>query len=67
MGGEGITIFIIGQVQALPVTFQDVQKSTRHDPTLGKIIRYVMGGWPADVPEVLKPYKNRESEPHCGK
>jgi hypothetical protein len=59
MGGEG---FNIGEVQALSVTFQDVQKATRHDSILGKIIRHMMGGWPAEVSEVLKPYENREPE-----
>ena len=34
---RGISIFNIGQVQALPVTFRDVQKATHQDKTLSKV------------------------------
>ena len=33
----GATTFNIGQVQALPVTFKDIQKATRCDILLGKV------------------------------
>ena len=58
---QTVTTFNIGQVQALPVTFQDI-RSTRCDPTLCKVYRYVLDGWPSHVPDELKRYKNRETE-----
>ena len=59
---QSATAFNIGQIQALPVTFQHIQKATRRDPVLGKVYHYVIGGWPSHVPDELKPYKNRETE-----
>ena len=56
---KSATTFNIGQIQALPVTFQHIQKATRRDPVL---YHYVIGGWPSNVSDELKPYKNREIE-----
>ena len=39
---QGAATFNIGQVQALPVTFQHIQKATRRDKILGKVYRYVI-------------------------
>ena len=58
----GATTFNIGQVQALPVTFKDIQKATRHDALLGKVYRYVLDGWPSQIPDELKVFKNKETE-----
>ena len=62
MDTQGAIMFNIGQVQALPVTFQHIQKATRRDVILSKVFRYVIEGWPNHVPDELKPYKNRETE-----
>ena len=51
----GISIFNIGQVQVLPVTFRDVQKATHWNKTLSKVLTYVQNGWPEKVPDELKP------------
>ena len=59
---QSATTFNIGQIQALPVTFQHIQKATRRDPVLGKVYHYVIGGWPSHVPDELKLYKNQETE-----
>lgn len=59
---QGAATFNIGQVQALPVTFQHIQKATRRDKILGKVYRYVIEGWPSHVPDKLKQYKSRETE-----
>ena len=59
---QGAATFNIGQVQALPVTFQHIQKATRRDKILGKVYRYVIEGWPSHVPDELKQYKSRETE-----
>ena len=60
--GLEVSIFNIGQVQALPVTFRDIQTATRQDKILGKVFTYVQNGWPTQVPEALKPYQNRQNE-----
>ena len=60
--GRGVSIFNVGQVQALPVTSRDVQKATRRDKTLSKVFTYVQNGWPEQVPDELKPYKTRQNE-----
>ena len=62
MDTQGATMFNMGQVQALPVTFQHIQKATRRDMILSKVFCYVIEGWPNHVPGELKPYKNRETE-----
>ena len=58
----GATTFNIGQVQAFPVTFKDIQKATRRGTLLGKVYRYVLDGWPSQVPDVFKVFKNKETE-----
>ena len=59
---EVVSVFNIGQIQALPVTFQQVQSATRCDPTLSKIAIYVQSGWPGHVSDDLKPYRSRRDE-----
>jgi len=49
-------------VQALSVTFGDIQKATRRDTILGKVYRYVQEGWPDKVAEELQPYIHRENK-----
>ena len=56
------TMFNVGQVQALPVTVQDIQQATRRDATLGKVYKYVQQGWPKQVSEELLLYSNRQTE-----
>lgn len=62
LDNQNVMTFNIGQIQALPVTFQDIQKCTRRDPILGKVYRYVLNGWPSHVPEDLKTFKSKETE-----
>ena len=59
---QGATMFNVGQVQALPVTFQHIQKATRRDRILGKVYCYVIERWPSHVPDELKQYMSRETE-----
>ena len=60
--GREVSVFNMGQAQALPVTFQDIQTATRQDKFLSKVLTYVQSGWPTQVPEALKPYLNRQNE-----
>ena len=53
---EVVSLFNISQVQALPVTVQQVEMATRRDPILSKVTAYVKNGWPKTVPDHLVPY-----------
>ena len=46
LDAQCVTTFNIAQVQALPITFGDIQKAARCDTILGKVYRYVQEGWP---------------------
>ena len=59
---QTIAAFNIGQVQALPVTFQDIQQATRRDTTLSKVYQYVQQGWPKEMNEHLQPFKDKQAE-----
>ena len=54
MDTQGATMFNMGQVQAIPVTFQHIQKATRRDMILSKVFHYVIEGWQNHVPGELK-------------
>ena len=56
-----IETFMIGQIQAMPVTAEQVQAATRRDPVLSQVFRYVQNGWPATVNDKYKPfYKHKD-------
>ena len=57
-----VSVFNVGQAQALPVTFRDIQTATHRDKILSKVSTFVHNGWPTQVPESLKPYKTRQNE-----
>lgn len=42
--------FTIGQMQALPVTVEQLEVATRQDSVLSKVHCFVREGWPATVP-----------------
>ena len=53
LDSQCVTTFNTAQVQALPVTFGDIQKATRRDTILSKVYHYIQEGWPTKVPEEL--------------
>ena len=53
---EGITIFNVGQIQALPVIFQNIKLATKCDATLSRVLDYVKMGWAKEVPNNVQPY-----------
>ena len=59
---NAIHAFNVAQIEALPVTSQQVQTATRRDPTLSKVMNYVKSGWPQKVTPDLQPYFNRRLE-----
>ena len=54
--------FNIGQIESLPVTSDAVQRATRRDPILSKVLTYTKKGWPSQIQEALTPYHNRRWE-----
>ena len=54
--------FNISQIYALPVTSVSIQSCSRKDPILSKVLRYTKSGWPATVPDELKPFYLRRME-----
>ena len=56
------SIFNIGQIEALLVTAKAVQKATRSDPILSKVLHHTKRGWPAHVQDALKPFFSRRQE-----
>ncbi len=49
----------VGQIQALPLTSEAVQRATCRDPGLSKVLSYTKRGW---IPETLKPFYHRRFE-----
>ena len=59
----GVTVFNVGQVQALPVTFQYIKSAIRQDHVMSKEIDYVLKGWPTKVPKIDQPYASHQAKP----
>ena len=59
---DGVTIFNICQIEALPLMFQDVKRATRRDRTLSQVLSFVKTGWPQQVPDDVQPYVSRRDE-----
>ena len=57
-----VDVFNVAQVDALPVTAQQLGQATRSDPILSKVWHYTKTKWPDKVKECLKPYWNRRHE-----
>ena len=59
-----IRVFNISQMEALPVTTNNLRAATGSDPVLSKVIRYLRGYWPQDhnIPQYLRPFFNRRNE-----
>ncbi len=59
--------FMVGQLQALPVTTERLQTATQQVPLLSRVYRsgshgYVREGWPVDNDPEVKPFKHRKQE-----
>ena len=57
-----VDVFNIAQIEALPVTVDQLGQATRRDVDLSQVWQYVQLGWPDVVPEHLKPYSFRRDE-----
>ena len=54
--------FTIGQIQALPVTTDQVKTATRQDRVLSQVYHYTLHGWPDKIVEEFKPFARRKQE-----
>ena len=59
---EEAVVSNIGQIDKMPVTNQQLERATRKDPTLSKVLHYTQRGWPERVEEELKLYWSRCQE-----
>ena len=58
-----ISLFNLAQVQALPISSQQLGRATLSDPVLSKVFRYTKSNWPSGTLEdTLKPYWYRKNE-----
>lgn len=46
----------------LPITAEDIAKATSNDPSLSKVVGYILHGWPTSVPSELVPYSQRQTD-----
>ena len=53
---------MLKQIEYLPITASYLKQATSRDLRLSKVFMYVQYGWPATVPEELKPYSDRRHE-----
>lgn len=54
--------FVIGQIQALPVTSEQLETETHHDPVLSQVHTFTREEWPADTLEKFKPFRECHEE-----
>ena len=54
------TCFIIGEIEALPVTCDKIEQVTQGDPILSKVVQFTKKEWPIQLPESLKPFRRLE-------
>ena len=52
----------MGQIQALPLTFQDINLAPKRDATFSRVLDYVKTGWPKGVSNNVQPYVQRQTE-----
>ena len=56
------SVFTIGQIQALPVTAEQIATATRQDAVLSRVLYFMREGWPAEVSKELEPFARRRNE-----
>ena len=54
--------FTIAQIQALPVTAEQVATTTQQDTVLSHVLKFVREGWPPNVSKAYEPYVRRKHE-----
>ena len=54
--------FVVGQLEALPISSEQLEVATRQDPLLSLVRRYIQEGWPSNTSAELKPFRDRQLE-----
>ena len=54
--------FNVCQIMSLPVAYTDVQRASRRDPIVSKVLQYTRRGWPDTFPDSLKPFSYHRNE-----
>jgi len=57
-----IHTFMIGQIQAMPITAEQIQATICRDPVLSQFFRFVQEGWPVKLNDKYKPFYKRKNE-----
>ena len=47
---------------SLPVAYPDVERASRRDSVISRVLQYTRRGWPETVPISLKPFSHHENE-----
>ena len=56
------SVFNLTQIACLPIDADGLQKATREDTLLSRVVNYVQRGWPSSVDSELKPFWNKRME-----
>ena len=49
--------FRLNQLEQIPVTTAVLRDATAKDPVLSRVLEYIQVGWPVDIPEELKSFR----------
>jgi hypothetical protein len=55
-------VFCLKQIEHLPITSDQIKKTTRQDAVVSQVYEATKNGWPKEISEELKPYYYKESE-----
>ena len=56
------TVLVLEQLSESPINVSQIRSWTMKDPTLSKVVHFVLSGWPFEVSSSLKPFYNRRVE-----
>ena len=54
--------FNVCQILSVPLAYSDVQRASRRDPVISRVLRYTQKGWPAKFSIALKPFSHHRNE-----
>ena len=54
--------FNVSQIMALPVACADVERASRRDTIISKVLHFTRRGWPETPPDSVKPFAHRRNE-----
>lgn len=57
-----VDALICEHLEGVPLSAKQIAKVTRVDPELSKLYRFIMEGWPKEIPDELKAYHRKRDE-----